>query len=66
LVRTARRVMPGARQETNRVALSALISAAFVVAAAPPSGTTYYAFLAENGRMIGHASHELRQGREGV
>ncbi len=48
------------------MAWRSLILAAFASAAAPSSGTTYYAFLAENGRMIGHASHELRQGREGV
>ncbi|HKR24383.1 MAG TPA: transglutaminase-like domain-containing protein [Allosphingosinicella sp.] len=40
--------------------------AAFASAAAPSSGIAYYAFLAENGRMIGHAKHELRQGPEGV
>ena len=48
------------------MAWRSLILAAFASAAAPSSGVAYYAFLAENGRMIGHAKHELRQGPEGV
>jgi hypothetical protein len=39
--------------------------AALLGAAAPPSAMSYYAIVAGNGTIIGHATHQERQGSEG-
>lgn len=48
------------------MAWKALMLAVLLSAAGPRAGVSYYAIVAENGAMIGHGSHEVRQGREGV
>src|ERR1051325_5705347 len=41
------------------------LPAVLLGAAAPPSGMSYYAIVAGNGTIIGHATHQERQGSEG-